>query len=421
MLENFTPPPFVTYAIPGFFILIGLEVALGAWKNRQLYRLNDSIADLSTGIISQLWGLFQKGVGLFAFFYIYEHFGLFKDFLTVSNPLAWLLCLVLQDLCYYWSHRLSHEVNFFWAGHVIHHHSEEYNLVVALRQTGLGGIVSWIFYVPLALIGFDPWLYLATGQLNLIYQFWVHTKAVGNLGTIAEYILSTPSHHRVHHAINPKYIDRNHGGIFILWDRMFGTFQVEEEECVYGTVKPLRSFNPVYANYHYYWELIQQSFRAKGILNKIKVFLMPPGWFPSENGKPSGFLPIPEVSPKSFVKYDPNPSAEVRSYTTAWFVGVLLLSFAFLLFIAKFDFLSQVLFAAWVTLSLVSINAMIEGKSWGGSLEIARLILGFVLLGYFGLGWVSYSIGTMFLLMAGIHFYRTQDPKRANVKLQPQN
>ncbi|MCZ8343984.1 MAG: sterol desaturase family protein [Leptospira sp.] len=404
MFENFTPPKFVTFAIPVFFLLIGIEVWIGNRKNKALYRLNDSIADLSTGILSQLWGLFQKGLGLFAYFYIYEHFRFFE--FAMNNPWAWVLCIIGQDFCYYWSHRLAHEVNILWAGHVIHHHSEEYNLVVALRQTGLGGLISWIFYVPLALIGFHPWMYLASGQINLIYQFWVHTKAVGKLGRVAEFILSTPSHHRVHHAINPKYIDRNHGGIFILWDRMFGTFQVEEEECVYGTVKPLRSFNPVYANFHYYWELFRQSLSAKRWRDKVLVFFMRPGWIPGDGKKPSGYLPIPEVNPKSFVKYDPRPNAEVRAYTTAWFVGVLLLSFGFLLFVTKFSLFSQVLIAIWVTASLVSINAMIEGKTFAQFLEVGRLLFGFVLLGYFEMGFGLYIVGIVFLAMSAVHFYK---------------
>jgi alkylglycerol monooxygenase len=416
MFTNFTPPPFVTYAIPGFFVLIGIELAIGAWRNKRLYRLNDSIADLSTGILSQLWGLFQKGIGLFAYFYIYENFRIFE--FALNNPWAWILCIIGQDFCYYWSHRLAHEVNFLWAGHVIHHHSEEYNLVVALRQTGLGGLVTWIFYVPLAFIGFHPWMYLGSGQINLIYQFWVHTKAVGKIGKIGEYLLSTPSHHRAHHAINPIYIDRNHGGIFIIWDRMFGTFQEELEPCVYGTVKPLRSFNPVYANVHYYWELIKQASTARGVLNKILIFLKRPGWIPPTGEEKGHYLPIPSVSEESFVKYDPNPSAEVRSYTTAWFVGILLLSFAFLLFVLKFTLLSQVLFAIWVTLSLVSVNAMIEGKSWAISIEISRLLFGFLLLGYFGLGWVSYAIGITFLMMAGFHFYKSQTEISGN-QLEP--
>lgn len=226
-------------------------------------------------------------MGLYAYFYIYEHFRFFE--FAMTNPWAWVLCIVGQDFCYYWSHRLAHEVNFLWAGHVIHHHSEEYNLVVALRQTGLGGLVSWIFYVPLALFGFHPWMYLASGQINLIYQFWVHTKAVGKIGKIGEYLLSTPSHHRVHHAINPIYIDKNHGGIFIIFDRMFGTFREETEPCVYGTVKPLRSFNPVYANFHYYWELLKQAFQAEYFLDKILVFFKPPGWIPRQGQNPQDF------------------------------------------------------------------------------------------------------------------------------------
>ncbi|MBL0953501.1 MULTISPECIES: sterol desaturase family protein [Leptospira] len=409
MFENFTPPPIVTYAIPVFFLLIGIEVYIGYRRNKDLYRLNDSIADLSTGIISQIWGLFQKGVGLYAYFYIYEHFRFFE--FAMTNPWAWVLCIVGQDFCYYWSHRLAHEVNFLWAGHVIHHHSEEYNLVVALRQTGLGGLVTWVFYVPLALIGFHPWMYLASGQINLIYQFWVHTKAVGKIGKIGEYILSTPSHHRVHHAINPIYIDKNHGGIFILFDRMFGTFQEETEPCVYGTVKPLRSFNPVYANFHYYWELLKQAFAAEYFMDKIRVFLKPPGWYPRQGNQPAGFLPIPEVSPNSFQKYDPKPATEVKTYTTTWFVLVLLLSFAFLLFVPKFSFVSQVLVTIWVTLSLVSINALIENKSWAGALEITRLLFGFLVLGYFDVNWAYYAIGIVCLVIAGIYLYRTGQQK----------
>lgn len=409
MFENFQAPQIVTFAIPVFFLLIGIEVYIGYRKNKDLYRLNDSIADLSTGIISQIWGLFQKGVGLYAYFYIYEHFRFFE--FAMTNPWAWVLCIVGQDFCYYWSHRLAHEVNFLWAGHVIHHHSEEYNLVVALRQTGLGGLVSWIFYVPLALVGFHPWMYLASGQINLIYQFWVHTKAVGKIGKIGEYILSTPSHHRVHHAINPIYIDKNHGGIFIIFDRMFGTFREETEPCVYGTVKPLRSFNPVYANFHYYWELIKQAFQAEYFLDKILVFFKPPGWIPRQGNKPAGFLPIPEVSPKTFQKYDPKPAGEVKTYTTTWFVLVLLLSFAFLLFVPKFSLVSQILVTIWVTLSLVSINALIENKSWAGALEITRLLFGFLVLGYFDVGWAYYAIGIVCLVVAGIYLYRTGQQK----------
>lgn len=409
MFENFKAPQIVTFAIPVFFLLIGIEVYIGYRKNKDLYRLNDSIADLSTGIISQIWGLFQKGVGLYAYFYIYEHFRFFE--FAMTNPWAWVLCIVGQDFCYYWSHRLAHEVNFLWAGHVIHHHSEEYNLVVALRQTGLGGLVSWIFYVPLALVGFHPWMYLASGQINLIYQFWVHTKAVGKIGKIGEFILSTPSHHRVHHAINPIYIDKNHGGIFIIFDRMFGTFREETEPCVYGTVKPLRSFNPVYANFHYYWELLKQSFQAEYFLDKILVFFKPPGWIPRQGQKAAGFLPIPEVSPTTFQKYDPKPASEVKTYTTTWFVLVLLLSFAFLLFVPKFSLVSQILVTIWVTLSLVSINALIENKSWAGAMEISRLLFGFLVLGYFDMGWAYYAIGIVCLAVAGIYLYRTGQQK----------
>jgi hypothetical protein len=291
------------------------------------------------------------------------------------NSLAgWMAAIVLWDFCYYWLHRLSHEVNILWAGHVIHHHSEEYNLIVALRQTSLGGILSWIFFIPMAFLGFHPWVFLAAGQLNLIYQYWVHTKTIKTIGTVGEFLLSTPSHHRVHHAINPQYIDRNHGGIFIIWDRLFGTFEKEVEEPVYGTVKPLQSFNPVWANYHYYWEILKMAYNAEGVLNKLKVFYKPPGWYPSTKEKAEGYLPIPKVSEETFVKYNPEISTSKKVYVITWFIFVLLISFGYLLFHVKLEIQSKILISLWIALSLLSLNAILESKKWSKWLDVVRLV-----------------------------------------------
>lgn len=407
MYEKFIPPPFITYAIPIFFVLIGIELGIVKARGLQFYRWNDSISDLSMGILSQLWGLFQKIVGLGIYFFFYESFHVWE--FSMNSLWAWAFALVFWDFCYYWFHRLSHEVNLFWAGHTIHHQSEEYNLIVALRQTGLGGLFSWVFYLPMAIVGIPPWMYLASGQINLIYQFWVHTRVVDRIGKLGEFLLSTPSHHRVHHAINPKYIDRNHGGILIIWDRIFGTFQEEEEPCVYGTVKPLRSFNPVFANLQYYLELFKFAWGTPGIWNKIQVFLRQPGWIPPTRTEPAKLVPIPEVSPESFKKYDPEPPLEVYAYAKAWFVGVLLVSFAFLLFYAKFNFMSQILLVTWVTMSLVIIGGLIEDKVWARPLELVRVLSSFLILGYFGLGIPSFLIGLVFLALSTFFFYRTRD------------
>lgn len=372
IIEDLTPPPFITYAIPFFFLLMGVELLVGKVKNKTYYSMSDSIADLSTGILSQLSGIFLKALSLLGYLYIYNHY---KWMEIPFNSLAgWMAAIVLWDFCYYWLHRLSHEVNILWAGHVIHHHSEEYNLIVALRQTSLGGILSWIFFIPMAFLGFHPWVFLAAGQLNLIYQYWVHTKTIKTIGTVGEFLLSTPSHHRVHHAINPQYIDRNHGGIFIIWDRLFGTFEKEVEEPVYGTVKPLQSFNPVWANYHYYWEILKMAYNAQGVLNKLKVFYKPPGWYPSTKEKAEGYLPIPKVSEETFVKYNPEISTSKKVYVITWFIFVLLISFGYLLFHVKLEIQSKILVSLWIALSLLSLNAILESKKWSKWLDVVRLV-----------------------------------------------
>lgn len=287
---------------------------------------------------------------------------------------GWIFCIIGWDFFYYWLHRLSHEVNILWASHVIHHHSEEYNLIVALRQTSTGGLISWIFFLPLALIGFPPWMFLAAGQINLIYQYWVHTKAIRSLGSVAEFWLSTPSHHRVHHAINPEYIDKNHGGILIIWDRIFGSFQKEEKEPVYGTVKPFRNYNPLWANLHYYWEIFLLSYRARGIGNKLKVFFMPPGWIPPGEEGEAHFLPIPEVDVNTFEKYNPVPDGSLKTYVLIWFLGILFSSFGFLVFLPQFSFDMKVVVAISVMFSLIPLNALLESRSYGLALETIRLL-----------------------------------------------
>lgn len=372
MDPNFIPPPFITYAIPFFFLLMAVEYAIGYFKKETYYRFNDSISDLSTGILSQLSGIFLKTFTLYGYFYVFENFRVTT--FPVSSPISWVLAIVLWDFFYYWLHRLSHEVNFLWAGHVIHHHSEEYNLIVALRQTSLGGIFSWVFFLPMALLGIDPWVYLAAGQLNLIYQYWVHTKSIHSIGTIGEYILSTPSHHRVHHAINPKYIDKNHGGIFIIWDRIFGTFQKEDEEPVYGTVKPLKSFNPIWANYHYYYELFLAAAKAPGFKNKLKVLYKPPGYFPPDKNREEGFLPIPDVSPENFQKYNPEMSRGKKFYILAWFVLLLLISFSYLLFLSRFGWMERIVLSIWISFSLLVINANMEDRKWAKAFDVVRVI-----------------------------------------------
>jgi hypothetical protein len=287
----------------------------------------------------------------------------------VPELLSWAVVFVVLDLAYYWSHRLSHEINLLWAGHVVHHSSEEYNLAVALRQSSLHGMLTWIFYMPLALMGI-PWrMYVACYSLNLVYQFWIHTRAVGRLGRWTEAVMNTPSHHRVHHGRNPKYLDRNHAGVFIVWDRMFGTFQAEEEEPVYGITKPLRSWNPLWANVHGFVEIARAARGAPRWSDALGYVFGPPGWRPAALG---GREAAPEVTPETAAAWDPVISPGLAAYGFAQFVATLGAAFVLLLQAETMPTLHLAAGGFWVTMALAGVGGVFESARWAGPIETAR-------------------------------------------------
>jgi alkylglycerol monooxygenase len=396
----------ILLSIPFFFLLLAAEVAYSARSGRRLLRLNDSVADLACGILSQLSGVLSKLLGVGIYIAVESRASLHRwvDSLPAwpsASPFAsaagfpsfsvrlpelasWVAVFLLVDLAYYWSHRMAHQVNFLWAGHVVHHSSEEYNLAVALRQSSLHGFISWIFYMPLALLGI-PWqMYVATYALNLVYQFWIHTRAVGRLGRLAEWVLNTPSHHRVHHGRNPKYLDRNHGGALIVWDRLFGTFQAEEEEPVYGITTPLRSWNPLWANVHVFVDIAGNLRRASSWRDRLMFVLGPPGWRPATEG---GRAPVPEVDRGSAELFDPAVSPALRVYALAQFAVA---TAAALVLLLRESELSGVQLAAggfYVAVALAGIGGVFEAAKWAGPLETARLVVLAVVCGV--LGWMG--------------------------------
>jgi alkylglycerol monooxygenase len=276
-----TPAQVIVLATPVFLLLIALEVVVGVVRGRNTYRLADALASIGTGILSQLAGLFTVFLMFGIYAAVWEHASLWQ--LPADAAWVWIAALVLYDLCYYWLHRLGHRVAVLWAAHVVHHQSEDYNLSTALRQTGSNWLFGWIFYLPMAVLGFPPLVFAVVGLVDLLYQFWVHTQQVGKLGWFDRWLCS-PSNHRVHHAVNKRYVDRNYGGIFMVWDRLFGSFEPEhdDEPCVYGTRSPLRSWNPLWANLHTYAELWADCRRARRWSDKLKVWLKPPGWRPPD-------------------------------------------------------------------------------------------------------------------------------------------
>ncbi len=257
-MEAFLNNPFLLeYAIPGFVLLMLIEIGVAVWHDREWYSTKDTVSSLSMGIGNALIRLVTKGLTIGFYFLVWE----FRLWDLGLAWWVWVLCFFAEDLAYYVFHRSSHEVRYFWASHVVHHSSQHYNLSTALRQTWTGDVSgTFLFKAWLPLLGFHPLMVAVFGSLSLIYQFWIHTEAIDKLPRPLEWFLNTPSHHRVHHATNARYLDRNHGGVLIIWDRLFGTFEPERERPVYGLVTNIDTHNPLRIATHE-WASIWQDLR----------------------------------------------------------------------------------------------------------------------------------------------------------------
>ena len=276
-----TESQIIVLAMPVFLLLMAVEFGVGLARGHNTYRLHDTLASLGLGLLSQIANLFTRLFGIGLYTLAFEHLAWRP--LPVQAWWVWLLALLLYDLCYYALHRAGHEVAVLWAAHAVHHQSEDYNLSTALRQTGTGWLLAWLFYLPLALLGVPPLVFAVVALVDLLYQFWVHTRQIGRLGWFDRWFCS-PSNHRVHHAVNDRYLDKNYGGILMIWDRLFGSF-IEEDEAepiVYGTRTPLRSWNPLRANFAVYGALLHDSWHTRHWRDKLGVWLRPPGWRPED-------------------------------------------------------------------------------------------------------------------------------------------
>lgn len=278
----------VLYSIPAFIALIVLEVL---WAKRHPeakgYELRDTVASLSMGLANVGVAAAVKALSIPFFAFVYEY-----RILDLGQPAlwwSWLVLLVAEDFCYYWFHRSHHEVRLLWAVHVNHHSSQHYNLSTALRQALLTPLTGPIFWAPLALVGYPPWMILTAQAWSLLYQFWLHTESIKTLGPL-EWVLNTPSHHRVHHGKNVRYLDRNHGGIFIIWDRLFGTFAKETERVVYGLTKDIHTFNLIEIGFHELAAIAADVRRAPTLRAKLGYIFAPPGWSHDGSSQTAGQL-----------------------------------------------------------------------------------------------------------------------------------
>ncbi len=272
----------IALAIPFFFLLMGVEIFFARRRGLKLYRFPDAIVDLSCGMTQQILLVFEVGVLVAAYKWLYQH-RLFE--FAPGSVWPWVIAFFAVDFVYYWWHRFSHESNVLWAVHMVHHQSEDYNLAVALRQAVLSVWTILPFHLPLALVGVPPVVMLLVDSLSTLYQFWIHTELVGKMGWY-EWIFNTPSQHRVHHAVNPVYLDKNYAATLCIWDRLFGTFEPEVEQPVYGLVKPLGSFNPMWAQVHHFFDMAKRAREFRG-LDKLRVWLRGPEW---------GFPPAPQIT-----------------------------------------------------------------------------------------------------------------------------
>lgn len=395
---------FILYAIPFFFLLIAIELLLEKVKGSDYYRVNDAINSLSAGVLSRMIDTMKKFVPLTFYVLVYEHFAFFS---LPETWLMWIIAFVLYDFCYYWNHRLGHEMSLLWAAHVVHHSSEEYNLTTALRQSS-SSIVSWAFYLPMALLGFDPMVLISVGALNLIYQFWVHTRHVPKLGWY-EWIFVTPSNHRVHHAQNQVYIDRNYGGVFILWDRLFGSFQEEldSEPPIYGIRKALHSWNPLWANVQVYSQLIKDSWRTKHWKDKLLVWFGRTGWRPADMERD---YPLGRVDLSKFQKFDIPLSITTKIYSVLQHSITTLIALMLLLNIGALNVEQQLALVAAVVYASYSIGALMERHQfaiWLEWLKNAGLIMAALVLPL--AGWLSLSLIIGAVIGCGLLWFVTKD------------
>jgi len=364
---------FIAAAIPLFFIAIGIELWVAHRRGLKLYRFEDTVTDLACGVGSQISAVFFQPLLLMGMASLFSHFSIWQ--LSPSSITTWVIAFIGVDFAYYWWHRLSHEVNFLWAAHVVHHQSEEYNLSVALRQALFTQFTTFPFYAPLTLIGVPPQVLGITVALSTLYQFWIHTELVDRLPSF-EVLFNAPMHHRVHHAINPKYLDKNYAATLIIWDKLFGTYIEETEQPVYGTVKPIQKYDAIWANLEVWASLWSRAKQAPTLTEGIRLFFMKPEW--TLSNEPAHHAP--EVSRATFKKYDKPVSRKIALWIAA---QMALASLVLVVLLANPTLDQPIKWGAGLLVlwTLVDFAGRIEQRKWTRVSEALRwTVIGIALL-----------------------------------------
>lgn len=372
----------LNFAIPFFIVLIVIEMLVGRWRGIEVNRPFDTISSLSSGMTNTIRDVLGLTVVILSYSWMVDHFAVFD---IKSSVALYILAFIGKDFVGYWSHRFEHVINVFWNRHLVHHSSEEFNLACALRQSvsNIFGIFFFL-YIPMAIIGIPKEVVMVVAPLHLFAQFWYHTRLIDKMGFL-EHIIVTPSHHRVHHAINPEYIDKNFSQIFIVWDKWFGTFQEEipEKPPVYGITKGVHTWNPILINYVHLWALAKDAWRTKNIWDKVRIWFMPTGWRP-EDVKLA--FPNKKKDPYSQIKYETEGSLALKM----WSFLQLMLNNILMLFlfnqIANYTFLEVIAYGAFLFLSVFAYTSLMDGRKINLVAEGFKVLLGIALIYTFN-GW----------------------------------
>mgnify|MGYP001166836191 CR=1 FL=1 len=387
------------FAIPIFTILIIIEAIIAHYRNIPINRSEDVISSLSSGLTNIIRDGIKFSIIIISYAWLVDKIALYK---LESLWLAIAVAFIIEDFAGYWMHRLNHRVNIFWNRHIIHHSSEEFNLACALRQSiSTTFTFSAIFMLPAALLGIPPIVFAILTPIHLYMQFWYHTQLINKMGVL-EYILVTPSHHRVHHAINPEYIDRNYSQIFIFWDKLFGTFQPELENVkpVYGTLKPAGTWNPILINYKHMWQIIKDAWRTKRFIDKVRVWFMPTGWRPDDVKKK---YPVKIIdNPENQVKYTKDSSKLLISWSWIQLIITDLFLFHMLVMVPSQNALMSYLYAGFLLVHIFSYTSALDHSSYTILSELGKFSFGFYLIFSYGFSWFGM---TGFILNAVMAYF----------------
>jgi sterol desaturase/sphingolipid hydroxylase (fatty acid hydroxylase superfamily) len=388
--------------VPIFFLLFFIEKIAERRKGVKIERTLDSVSSFSSGMTNVVKDVLGLSIGIISYQWLVEHFAIVR---VESGWLAYLVAFIAVDFQGYWVHRWSHEINFLWNRHIIHHSSEEFNLSCALRQS-ISTVINYftILLIPAALLGVSPVVIAVIGPLHLFLQYWYHTQLIGNMGFL-EKIIVTPSQHRVHHAINPIYMDKNYGQIFCLWDRLFGTFQPElaEEPPQYGVTRPVRTWNPIKINFQHFWLMFTDAWRTQNWMDKFKVWFMPTGWRPEDVKSKYPVFSLRDVP--RYEKFDTPASPAFK----VWCWIQLLFNYALLIYF--FAFLGKIgspgvfIYGGFVFLNIFSYTELMDRHRYAMYLEIAKSVLALTAIYQWGGDWFGAreNVGMWFVAFVAVY------------------